>query len=115
MEWYYTLALLIGALIFFMMLGLPVVFAFFTVNIIGAFIFMGGDKGVVQLVRNAVDSVQAFALLPIPLFIFMGEIMFHTGVAARAIDGAASVPMRPAAAPPASLRRVISVIVALPY
>ena len=86
MEWYYTLALLIGALIFFMMLGLPVVFAFFTVNIIGAFVFMGGDKGVVQLVRNAVDSVQAFALLPIPLFIFMGEIMFHTGVAARAID-----------------------------
>jgi tripartite ATP-independent transporter DctM subunit len=86
MEWYYTLALLIGALIFFMMLGLPVVFAFFTVNIIGAFVFMGGDKGVIQLIRNAVDSVQAFALLPIPLFIFMGEIMFYTGVAARAID-----------------------------
>jgi len=86
MEWYYTLAILIGALLFFMMLGLPVVFAFFTVNIIGAFIFMGGDKGVIQLVRNAVDSVQAFALLPIPLFIFMGEIMFYTGVAARAID-----------------------------
>jgi tripartite ATP-independent transporter DctM subunit len=30
--------------------------------------------------------VQSFALLPIPLFIFMGEIMFHTGVAGRAID-----------------------------
>jgi tripartite ATP-independent transporter DctM subunit len=39
-----------------------------------------------QLVRNAVDSVQSFALLPIPLFILMGEIMFYTGVAARAID-----------------------------
>jgi len=86
MEWYYTLAILIGALVVFMMLGLPVVFAFFTVNIIGAFVFMGGDKGIIQLVRNAVDSVQAFALLPIPLFIFMGEIMFYTGVAARAID-----------------------------
>jgi tripartite ATP-independent transporter DctM subunit len=38
-----------------------------------------------QLVRNAADSVQSFALLPIPLFIFMGEVMFHTGVAGRAI------------------------------
>lgn len=86
MEWYYTLAILIGALVFFMMLGLPVVFAFFTVNIMGAFIFMGGEKGLMQLVRNAVDAVQSFALLPIPLFIFMGEVMLYTGVAARAID-----------------------------
>ena len=86
MEWYYVLAILIGSLIFFMLLGLPVVFAFFAANIIGAMIFMGGEKGVAQLVRNAIDSTQSFSLLPIPLFIFMGEIMFHTGVAARAID-----------------------------
>ncbi len=80
------LAILIGSLLFFMLLGLPVVFAFFAANIIGAMIFMGGEKGVAQLVRNAIDSTQSFSLLPIPLFIFMGEIMFHTGVAARAID-----------------------------
>ena len=47
---------------------------------------MGGEKGLFQLMRNAIDSVQNFALLPIPLFIFMGEIMFHSGVAGRAID-----------------------------
>ena len=86
MEWYYVLALLIGGLVAFMLIGLPVVFAFFAINLIGAFFFMGGDKGLLQLIRNAVDSVQSFALLPIPLFIFMGEIMFHTGIAARAID-----------------------------
>jgi tripartite ATP-independent transporter DctM subunit len=63
-----------------------VVFAFFAVNLIGAWVFMGGEIGVMQLVRNAAESVQSFALLPIPLFIFMGEIMFHTGVAGRAID-----------------------------
>jgi len=85
-AWYEILGLLIGVLVVFMALGLPVVFAFFATNLIGAFIFMGGDKGIMQLVRNAVDSTQSFALLPIPLFIFMGEIMFHTGVAARAID-----------------------------
>ncbi|MBT4938082.1 MAG: TRAP transporter large permease [Rhodospirillaceae bacterium] len=86
MEWYWILALLIGGLVFCMLLGMPVVFAFFTVNLIGAFIFMGGEKGLFQLVRSGIDSVQTFALLPIPLFIFMGEIMFHSGVAARAID-----------------------------
>jgi len=86
MEWYWVLLLLIGGLVGFMLLGMPVVFAFFTVNLIGAFIFMGGVNGLMQLVRNAIDSVQSFALLPIPLFIFMGEIMFHSGTAARAID-----------------------------
>ncbi|MEX2198369.1 MAG: TRAP transporter large permease [Burkholderiales bacterium] len=86
MAWYEILGLLIGLLLVFMALGLPVVFAFFAVNLVGAFVFMGGDKGVLQLVRNAADAVQSFALLPIPLFIFMGEVMFHTGVAGRAID-----------------------------
>jgi tripartite ATP-independent transporter DctM subunit len=86
MAWYEILGLLIGLLLVFMALGLPVVFAFFAVNLVGAFVFMGGDKGMLQLMRNAADAVQSFALLPIPLFIFMGEVMFHTGVAARAID-----------------------------
>jgi len=86
MAWYEILLVLLGLLVLLMALGLPVVFAFFATNLVGAFVFMGGQAGVLQLVRNAVDSVQSFALLPIPLFILMGEIMFYTGVAARAID-----------------------------
>jgi tripartite ATP-independent transporter DctM subunit len=85
-AWYTVLLLLLGTLIAFMALGLPVVFAFFATNLLGAWFFMGGDNGILQLMRNAVDSVQSFALLPIPLFILMGEIMFYTGIAARAID-----------------------------
>jgi tripartite ATP-independent transporter DctM subunit len=85
-AWYTILALLLGTLVVFMGVGLPVVFAFFATNLLGAYFFMGGENGILQLMRNAVDSVQSFALLPIPLFILMGEIMFHTGVAARAID-----------------------------
>jgi tripartite ATP-independent transporter DctM subunit len=86
MAWYEILLVLLGTLVLLMALGLPVVFAFFATNLVGAFVFMGGENGVMQLVRNAVDSVQSFALLPIPLFILMGEIMFYTGVAERAID-----------------------------
>ena len=86
MAWYQVLGLLIGMLLLFMAIGMPVAFAFLASNLIGAWTFMGGEIGVMQLVRNAADSVQSFALLPIPLFILMGEIMFHTGVAGRAID-----------------------------
>lgn len=86
MAWYQIVALLLGMLLIFMALGMPVAFAFFAANLIGAWVFMGGEIGVMQLVRNAAESVQSFALLPIPLFIFMGEIMFHTGVAGRAIE-----------------------------
>lgn len=86
MIWYEILGLLLGALLVLMALGVPVVFAFFATNLAGAYVFMGGEKGVEQLMRNAAESVQSFALMPIPLFIFMGEVMFHTGVAGRAID-----------------------------
>jgi len=86
MGWAEVLLVLLGTLVLFMVLGLPVVFAFFATNLIGAWLFMGGEAGLMQLMRNAVDSVSSFALLPIPLFILMGEIMFYTGIAERAID-----------------------------
>jgi len=40
-----------------------------------------------QLARNSVQSVTSFALTPIPLFILMGEVLFHTGLAVKVIDG----------------------------
>ncbi len=86
MEWYFALGLLLGMLILFMATGLPVAFSFFAVNLVGAVVFLGGEAGLMQLVRNAVWSVTTFSLAPIPLFILMGEIMFHTGMAFRAID-----------------------------
>lgn len=85
MEWWWALGLLIGLLLALMASGLPVAFAFFGVNIAGALVFMRGDPGLMQFVRSMVDGLQSFSLLPIPLFILMGEVMFHTGVAGRAI------------------------------
>lgn len=86
MEWYWSLALLLGGLVFLMLLGMPVVFAFFGTNIVAAVFFLGGDAGLMQLVRNSVDAVKQFPLIPIPLFVLMGEVMFFTGLAATAID-----------------------------
>jgi tripartite ATP-independent transporter DctM subunit len=85
-EWYSALALMLGLLIAFMAIGLPVAFAFFAVNVVGAMVFLGGAVGLSQLARNAMASLTSFALAPIPLFLLMGEVLFHTGVAFKAVD-----------------------------
>lgn len=83
MEWYDALALLIGSIIFLMALGMPVALAFLAANILGAWVFMGGDRGVVALLNNGWGALTKFALVPIPLFLLMGEIFFHTGLGSR--------------------------------
>ena len=37
--------------------------------------------------RNSGAAVVNFSLTPIPLFILMGEVLFHTGLAIKVIDG----------------------------
>jgi len=87
MDWTIAAWLLLGGSTVLLFLGLPVAFTFLAVNILGAAIWMGGEAGLVQLSRNAVSSVASFALTPIPLFVLMGEILFHTGLAVKVIDG----------------------------
>ena len=86
MEWYWALVLLLGAVITLMMLGVPVAFAFLGVNVVGALVFLGGEAGLVQFARNTVNAVTSFSLAPIAMFVLMGEILFQTGVAIKAID-----------------------------
>jgi tripartite ATP-independent transporter DctM subunit len=86
MEWQVILVLMLGGLTGLLLIGLPVAFAFIAVNIVGAWFVLGGENGLVQMTRNASASITNFQLAPIPLFILMGEILFHTKVASRAID-----------------------------
>ncbi|NCX54836.1 MAG: TRAP transporter large permease, partial [Rhodobacterales bacterium] len=51
--------------------------------ILGAWIFMGGERGVAQLLNNGFGSLTKYALMPIPLFLLMGEIFFYTGLGGR--------------------------------
>ncbi len=85
MAWTAAIALLLGLLVGLMALGLPVAFAFLGVNLVGSWVFLGGEAGLVQLARNSMASLATFTLAPIPLFVAMGEVLFHTGVAQRAI------------------------------
>ncbi len=83
MEWYQALALLLGTIMALMAVGMPVALAFLTANIVGAWVFMGGERGIAQLLNNGLGSLTSFALVPIPLFLLMGEIFFHTGLGGR--------------------------------
>ena len=87
MAWQTAAWLLLGGSTVLLFLGLPVAFTFLAVNIVGAAVYMGGEVGLVQLARNSVQSVSSFALTPIPLFVLMGEVLFHTGLAVKVIDG----------------------------
>ncbi|MBX3589667.1 MAG: TRAP transporter large permease subunit [Burkholderiaceae bacterium] len=86
MAWTDALLLLLGLLCALLMIGLPVAFAFFAVNIVGALVFLGGDAGLAQMIRNSATALTNYSLAPIPLFILMGEILLHSGVAFRAIN-----------------------------
>ncbi|SDL56923.1 TRAP transporter large permease [Aliiruegeria lutimaris] len=83
MDWYEALALLLGSIIFLMAVGMPVALAFLAANIVGAWVFMGGERGVTQLLNNGMGALTKYALMPIPLFLLMGEIFFHTGLGGR--------------------------------
>jgi tripartite ATP-independent transporter DctM subunit len=86
MNWIEGSVVLFGGLVAVMGLGLPVAFAFLALNVFGAIFFLGGEAGLAQLARNAVQSITSFSLTPIPFFVLMGEVLFHTGVALKAID-----------------------------
>ncbi|MBL1242006.1 MAG: TRAP transporter large permease [OCS116 cluster bacterium] len=83
MPWYLAFILMIGMVLSLMVARIPVAFAFLLANIIGVYIFMGGHFGMLQLTANASESLMNYSLLPIPLFLLMGELFFHTGVAER--------------------------------
>ena len=86
MTWVAAAALLFGCLAAVFLIGLPAAFSFFAINVVGAWHYLGGDAGLAQLVRNGVAAITNFSLTPIPFFVLMGEVLFHTGVAMKAID-----------------------------
>lgn len=86
-AWGLAAWLMLGGSTVLLFIGMPVALTFIAINIVGAWIYMGGEPGLVQLARSSVSSVTAFSLTPIPLFVLMGEILFHTGLAIKVIEG----------------------------
>lgn len=80
-----------GSLIFalvmvLMALGFPVAFAFLTANLVGAFLLLGGWVGLLQVVDNSTSLITTFTLVAVPMFVLMGALLFHSGLALRVFD-----------------------------
>jgi tripartite ATP-independent transporter DctM subunit len=86
MSWQMASLLLLGGSTVLLFMGMPVAFSFTAINLVGAVLFLGGDAGLSQLLRNSSAAAINFSLTPIPLFILMGEVLFHTGLAVKVID-----------------------------
>jgi TRAP-type C4-dicarboxylate transport system permease large subunit len=91
MEWYWILLLLLGSILVLMFIGVPVGIAFVIVCTFTAYLIYGRfgsfdanlEASVFQLADNAFSNIAIFAIVPIPMFLLMGELFFHTGLANR--------------------------------
>jgi len=81
-----ALILIIGGLLFLMTTGLPVAFCFTTVTLLGAMVLWGFEAGSILFFHNIYDSISKFFLLPLSMFMLMGQIMFLTGMGIRMLD-----------------------------
>ena len=86
MDWPIVLLIIFGSLVVLMAMGFPVALSFIIINIVGVAIVWQGEPGLHALTLTMQQSVGSFLLLPIPMFIFLGEILFRSGMAMRAID-----------------------------
>lgn len=86
MAWYFALTLMVGSIFVLMTIGVPIAFAFFFTNLIGAFIFLGGEAGIGAFIRGSMSAIANFNLAPIPFFLLIGEILLRTGLAYKAVD-----------------------------
>jgi tripartite ATP-independent transporter DctM subunit len=88
MAWYWVATLLFGTALGLMMLGVPVAIGFLATNLLAAMLFMGGGPGIQQVINNGFGALTNFPLVPIPMFLLMGELFYHTGLAGRCFNAA---------------------------
>ena len=72
--------LLFGALLLFLVLGLPLSFVLGGVGMVGCY-FLWGSKGLFVVTAQAYGAMGKFTLLAIPLFILMAMVLERAGVA----------------------------------
>ncbi len=85
MEWWMVLIFFLGGLIVLLLAKFPVAFAFLLMDVLGILVFMG-SAGLKNITLGIFSSLSIFTVTPVPLFILMGELMYHSHVADIALD-----------------------------
>jgi len=85
-EWWMILLAIFTGLFLLFAAGVPVGYAFLFVNMVAAAFIWAGGAGLEQTMLSIFRSVTNFSLMPLPLFILMGELIFNSGVADKSLD-----------------------------
>lgn len=86
MDWYLTLALILGALLFsLIVLRLPVFVALLGIGVVVLIGEYGWEAAAGQVPLGFASSLQSYSLAPVVLFFLMGEILFRSGIVEGAI------------------------------
>ncbi len=80
------LVIIFGGMLLLMATGMPIALGFFTIVLVGAYVLFGGMAGLEQIILSIYSTLTTFMILPIPLFVLMGELMVHSGMAVNVID-----------------------------
>lgn len=81
-----SLSLFFAGMVILLLTGVPIAFAFLIVNMVAAYFFLGGIPGLIGVVTGVFTSITTFTLLPVPFFILMGALIFHTGLGLNAVN-----------------------------
>ncbi len=79
-EW--VTVLLFGGLVFFLALGIPVVFALGGISVLILFL-IGGPNDLFIVATTAYRQITEPGLITIPLFLLMGNFLLHSGISDR--------------------------------
>ena len=80
MEWQVAVMIVFGSLILLMLTGMPIALCFMFINIVGGILVLGYPGGLEFSIQSMWSSLATFTIAPIPLFVIMGELMFHSGL-----------------------------------
>lgn len=86
MDWWVILILIFSSLFFLFAIGIPIAFSFLLVNMVSIYLLWGGFSGLEQMMLSVFRSVTNFNMLPVPLFILMGELIFNSGIADKSLE-----------------------------
>lgn len=73
-------------MLFFIAVGVPIAFSLISVGAVGMFYVAGIGPTLAQIGMIAWDKGSSFVILCVPLYILMGQLVFHTGIAADLYD-----------------------------
>jgi len=85
MEWWQVLLLMFVGLGALMATGMPIAIAFGILNVALLYFLVGGVGSLQAVALSSYGSIATFAFTALPMFILMGEVILHSGLANLAI------------------------------